>query len=61
MAALQEVFAVARRLRSELGRRPSLDEIARASGRSPHAVRRALEHGQRAGQPPALPRPRTPE
>ncbi|EYF08612.1 sigma-70 domain-containing protein [Chondromyces apiculatus] len=55
VATLQAVVEVARRLRGLLGRPPTVTEIARESQRPSHTVRRALEHVQRAGQPPKLP------
>ncbi|MGK4003129.1 sigma-70 domain-containing protein [Sorangium sp. So ce1036] len=45
---LRAVLVSARRLTSELGRRPTVGEIALASGHAPHTVRRALEQAGRA-------------
>lgn len=45
---LRAVLASARRLAAELGRRPTVGEIALACGHAPHAVRRALEQAGRA-------------
>ncbi|KYF63717.1 hypothetical protein BE15_09335 [Sorangium cellulosum] len=45
---LRAVLESARRLAAELGRRPTLGEIALACGHAPHAVRRALEQAGRA-------------
>lgn len=45
---LRAVLASARQLASELGRRPTVGEIALASGLAPHTVRRALEQAGRA-------------
>jgi hypothetical protein len=50
LLVLRGVIAAAHRLRAQLRRRPTVDEIAAACGHPPHAVRRALEHGRRAGQ-----------
>ncbi|WP_437619259.1 sigma-70 domain-containing protein [Sorangium sp. So ce1151] len=44
---LRAVLASARRLAGELGRRPTIGEIALACGHAPHAVRRALEQAGR--------------
>ena len=49
IAVMRAVLACARRLRVELGRKPTVDEVARASAQPAHAVRRALEHAARAG------------
>jgi hypothetical protein len=40
---MREVLESARGLRGSLGRSPTVDEIALASGKAPHVVRRALE------------------
>lgn len=48
VAVMREVLASARRLQGELGRKPTVDEIAAAAGRPPHMVRRALEHAAAA-------------
>lgn len=58
---LEAVLVSARRLRGSLGRRPTVDEIARDAGCAPHEARRALEHGAAAarspsGSPPDPPR-----
>ncbi|WP_438023096.1 sigma-70 domain-containing protein [Sorangium sp. So ce233] len=45
---LRAVLESARRLAAELGRRPTIGEIALACGHAPHAVRRALEQAGRA-------------
>lgn len=50
VAVMRAILAAARRLRLEMGRRPTVEEIAAASGHAPHAVRRALEQAQRAGR-----------
>jgi hypothetical protein len=55
IAVMSEVLASARRLRSALGRAPTVDEIAGDSGHAAHLVRRALESGRSAGPRPALP------
>jgi hypothetical protein len=47
---VRAVLASARRLQASLGRRPTVEEIARDAGRPPHEVRRALEHGAAASQ-----------
>jgi hypothetical protein len=47
VGALHTVLASARKLEASLGRRPSVDEIARDVGRPTHEVRRALEHAAR--------------
>ncbi len=44
---LRAVLSSARRLQAALGRRPSVDEIARDTALPDHAVRRALEHAGR--------------
>ena len=49
LEAMRAVVAAARALSADLGRRPTVDEIASAVGRPPHAVRRALEQ---ASAPP---------
>lgn len=46
---MRAVLGAARRLRIELGRRPTVDQIALASGHPARAVRRALENGSRLG------------
>lgn len=48
---LGAVLASARRLHASLGRRPTVEEIARDAGRAVHEVRRALEHGAGAARP----------
>lgn len=50
VAVMHAILAAARRLRLELGRRPTVEEIAAASGHAPYTVRRALEQVQRAGR-----------
>jgi hypothetical protein len=50
VAVMHAILAAARRLRLELGRRPTIEEIAAASDHAPHTVRRALEHAQRASR-----------
>jgi len=55
IAVMGEVLASARRLRSALGRAPTVDEIAGDSGHAAHLVRRALESGRSAAPRPALP------
>lgn len=55
IAVMREVLTSARRLRSALGRAPTVDEIASDSGHAAHLVRRALESGKSAGPRPALP------
>lgn len=45
---LRAILQSARRLHAELGRRPSIAEIAEASGHASHTVRRALEQARRA-------------
>ncbi|WP_437314069.1 sigma-70 domain-containing protein [Sorangium sp. So ce385] len=45
---LRAVLSSARRLAAELGRTPTIGEIALASGHAPHTVRRALEQAGRA-------------
>jgi hypothetical protein len=47
VGALRAVLASARKLEATLGRRPSVDEIARDVGRPAHEVRRSLEHAAR--------------
>jgi DNA-binding Lrp family transcriptional regulator len=44
---MRAVLASARQLQAKLGRRPSVEEIARDAGHEPHEVRRALEHASR--------------
>lgn len=67
IAVMREVLASARRLRSALGRAPTVDEIALDSGHEAHVVRRALESVKSAGPRPPLPglvplpRPNKPE
>ena len=52
VGALRAVLESARRLRASLGRKPTVDELAADTGRPPHEVRRALEHGGRGpGRP----------
>jgi hypothetical protein len=48
LAVMREVLASARGLREALGRPPTVEEIAAASARAPHVVRRALEHAASA-------------
>jgi hypothetical protein len=48
IGVLRHVLTCARRLRSELRRKPTVNEVARDSGYPAHAVRRALEHGKSA-------------
>jgi hypothetical protein len=50
IATMKKVLESARRLRVELKRPPSVDEVAADSGYAPHTVRRALEHGNSAGR-----------
>ena len=50
LARMRAVIEGARRLRGELGRAPTVEEIAAASGQAAHVVRRALEDAQRAGR-----------
>ena len=52
---LGAVLASARRLQVSLGRRPTVDEIARDAGCAVHEVRRALEHGSAAARPRRVP------
>jgi hypothetical protein len=47
IGVIRTVLESARRLVTELQRRPTVDEIALACGHAPHTVRRALEHGLR--------------
>jgi hypothetical protein len=51
VSVIQSVIGSAWRLRAELQRRPTVDEIAAACGHAPQTVRRALEHGRRAARP----------
>lgn len=48
-SALPQVLTTARQLRTELGRTPRLEEIARRSGLAEDAVRRALLFAQTLG------------
>lgn len=48
VAVMHAILAAARRLRLDLGRSPTVEETATASGHAQHTVRRALEHAQRA-------------
>ena len=50
---MQEVLASARKLRETLARPPTVNEIAEASGYTPHVVWRALEFGKGARRPVA--------
>lgn len=43
---MQQVLAQARTLRASLGRNPTVDEIATASGKPVYVVRRALERAR---------------
>lgn len=52
LLVIRQVLASARRLRAALARPPTVDEIARDSGHTPHAVRRALEHAAAARSRP---------
>jgi len=49
LLVMRGVLIAAHRLRTQLQRRPTVDEIAAECGHAPHTVRRALEHGRRAG------------
>jgi hypothetical protein len=49
LLVMRGVLTAAHRLRSQLQRRPTVDEISAESGHAPHTVRRVLEHGRRAG------------
>ena len=51
VGVLRAVLVSARRLGASLGRRPTVDEIARDAGCAEHEVRRALEHGAAAARP----------
>ena len=48
---MRNVIVTAHRLREKLRRKPTIEEIALEAGLPPFAVRRALEHGSRAGRP----------
>ncbi len=50
VAVVSRVLDSARRLRTALGRRPTVGEIASDTGQPPHAVRRALEHAAGAAR-----------
>ena len=52
---MREILASARRLASQLARRPTVAEIAADTGQPVHAVRRALEHAVAAAKPRRLP------
>ncbi len=54
IAVMREVLASARRLRSILGRAPTVPELAGDSGHAEHLVRRALESATSAGPRPPL-------
>ncbi len=49
MSLLREVLEAARRLATELGRRPSVEEIATAIEQPAFVVRRAVENGGAIG------------
>ena len=48
--AMQRVIATARRLKGELQRAPTVEELAKSADVAPHVVRRALERAARAGR-----------
>ena len=50
VGVMRAVLDSARRLRAELRRAPTIDEIASDSGLPAHAVRRSLEHGKSAAR-----------
>jgi ribosomal protein S12 methylthiotransferase accessory factor YcaO len=54
VASMRRIIVAAHRLRGELGRNPTVAELAAASGDPEHAVRRALESAGRVvrGAPP---------
>lgn len=52
MALLREVVVAARKLETELGRRPKIEEIAMAIDHPPFVVRRAVENGGQLGRSP---------
>ena len=51
IGVMRRVLESARRLSSELSRRPTVGEVARDSGYPEHAVKRALENGKSAAFP----------
>lgn len=53
VAAMRRIIVVAHRLRGELGRTPTVAEVAAAAESPEHAVRRALEAAGRAASTPA--------
>lgn len=54
VASMRRIIVTAHRLRGELGRTPTVPELAAATGHPDHAVRRALEAAGRVvrGAPP---------
>ena len=58
VAVMHRVVAAARRLREQLHRRPTIEEIAADSEQPAHAVRRALEHAGRAARAAGDTKPR---